>query len=238
MFDRLAVFVLCSFALSACSDAPDVAEKEQSALPTYTLQGQWIVDAQHEVMPDPQTSGLIVWRDQLVSVSDGSAIESQQLRFHHIVKPLDSSKLALLEQSAGTMRVASRVRRSCFGDYLRDEPDFEAVAVDPEDDSVFILVTEDATRTGALTTRCQQRYQNTGSTDYPTLLVRVKRSDEGNLTMTHVRPLQFSPDMAVGDFPNDGIEGMTFAIGAPDTMAVSRTLYLGLEKLPFKYVKY
>ena len=85
--------------------------------------------------------------------------------------------------------MASRVRRSCFSQYLADEPDLEALVADPEQPNVFYTVTEDATRTGALSDRCQQRYEATGSTDYPTLLVRIEKHDSGNATMTHVRPL-------------------------------------------------
>ncbi|WP_026376819.1 hypothetical protein [Aestuariibacter salexigens] len=230
MVVRIAALFLIGFVLSACSDAPDVNEPSQPENPQYTLQGQWIVDADGEVMLDPQTSGLIFWRNTLMSVSDGSAVEQQRLRLHQISPPAQGAQVAKLLPDSGPMRIASGVRRSCFGPYLRDEPDFEALVVDPDDDSVFILVTEDATRTGALTTRCQKRFQNTGSTDYPTLLVRVKRNREGVLTMTHVRPLQFAAEMEVGDFPNDGIEGMTFAINGSDKLSTSRTLYLGLEK--------
>ena len=137
-----------------------------------------------------------------------------------------------LHQSLSLSRAARERSRSnaflhngvCYllAAYLADEPDLEALVADPQDPDIFYTVTEDATRTGALSARCQQRYKETGSTDYPTLLVRIERTSEGDLYMSRVRPLQFSREMKVGDFPNDGIEGM--ALGA------NNTLYLALEK--------
>ena len=40
--------------------------------------------------------------------------------------------------------------------------------------------------------------------------------------MSHIRPIQFTADMQIGDFPNDGIEALAFG--------QARTLYLGVEK--------
>ncbi len=201
--------------LTACSEPPAAVEPEKKPL-SLQVAGKWIVNSRGEVMPDPQTSGLTVSEGKLVTLSDASATTELQRRLHFI-EP-DS---ATVESDAEKMRLGTIVRRSCFAGYLADEPDLEALVADPVRPGIFYTVTEDATRTGALSTRCQKQYQNSGSTDYPSLLVRLERTDYGT-TMTGVRPLQFARDLAVGDYPNDGIEGL--AMG-PDNQ-----LYLGLEK--------
>ncbi len=206
--------------LSACSESntSTQAVREPAADPQESLLvGQWILETEGGVMLDPQTSGLTHYNGLLYTISDGSAMASQQRRLHAI-----NPTTATLAPKPGEMSMASRVRRSCFSQYLNDEPDLEALVADPAEPGVFYTVTEDATRTGALTDRCQQRFEATGSTDYPTLLVRIEQHSDGSATMTHVRPLQFDLEFAVGDFPNDGIEGMALA---PD-----RTLYLALER--------
>ncbi len=201
--------------LTACSEPPPVVEPEQKSL-SLQVAGKWIVNNRGEVMPDPQTSGLTVSDGKLVTISDASATTELQRRLHFI-EP-DS---ATVDSDAEKMRLGTTVRRSCFAGYLADEPDLEALVADPVKPGVFYTVTEDATRTGALSTRCQKQYHNSGSTDYPSLLVRLERNEFGT-TMTGVRPLQFALDLAVGDYPNDGVEGL--AMG-PDNQ-----LYLGLEK--------
>jgi len=213
------LFAVSLFFAAACSEQK-AESNEAVAAPdedTPMLVGKWIRESDGTVMPDPQTSGLAYWRGQLVSLSDGSATEVQRRRIHFI-----DPASATLAPKADTMKMASRVRRSCFAQYLSDQPDLEALVVDPNDDSIMYMVTEDATRTGALSGRCQQRFAQTGSTAYPTLLVRLKVSDDNNVTMTHVRPVQFPLDANVGDFPNDGIEGLA--------MSTDGTLFLGLEK--------
>ncbi|MBT0585880.1 hypothetical protein [Alteromonas oceanisediminis] len=219
-YSSLPIVVLMTSALlvlGACSPETSPPEQKEPAQPSvYTVQGQWLVESDGSIMQDPQTSGLVMQEGLLVSVSDGSALEEQRRRLHFI-----DPASGIVVSKLGPMSMSSQVRRSCFAAYLSDEPDFEALVVDPNDPNVFILVTEDATRTGALSPRCQERFSQTGSTAYPTLLVRVKRDDE-SLTMTHVRPLQYPLSLNVGDFPNDGIEAMAFAPNG--------TLYLGLEK--------
>lgn len=207
--------VLCGCSAENAESKIQAAEMDQSK--ELVLAGKWITEADGSVMLDPQTSGLTPYQGKLYSISDASARKDQRLRLHAI-----DPATAQLAPKTESMGMARRVRRSCFAQYLADEPDLEALVADPAEPGVFYTVTEDATRTGALSDTCQQRYQSTGSTDYPTLLVRIKMDDDGSATMTHVRPLQFALDYAVGDFPNDGIEGM--ALGA------DRTLYLGLER--------
>ena len=214
---NFSILVLLALLWACSPNEQSASEIEASnSNPEVTLEGQWIVDSAGVVMPDPQTSGLIFLNDQLLTISDASALPQQRRRVHAI----DPGSM-IITDVYGPMTLASRVRRSCFAQYLSDEPDYEAIVVDPDDPNVFIIVTEDATRSGAMSTRCQQRFEKTGSTDYPTLLVRVVKTGD-NLRVTHVRPLQYPLEYAVGDFPNDGIEGMAFG--------PKRTLYLALEK--------
>jgi len=223
MFTRASCLLLTVLLLSSCSDGKTydndsnltVAPVSESSI--LTSVGTWIKDREGKIMLDPQTSGLINVNGQLVTIADGSAVEMQQRKLHTIT-PSNAELVA----SSNIFSMASRVSRSCFSSYLKNAPDFEALATDPFDNTVFYTVTEDATRTGALSPRCEKAYENTGSTDYPTLLVRLKLGEDGNISMTHVRPLQFPLSLNVGNFPNDGIEGMA--------MANDGTLYLGLEK--------
>lgn len=203
------IFVCCT-TMVACSE---YQRREVRGAP---IQGKWIEDQQGQVMLNPQTSGLKAWRGKLMSVSDGSAHDSQ-LQSLHIIAP----ETAILEQPI-RMRLSEKVQGSCFGQYLADRPDYEALAINPNDDTEVFLVTEDATRTGQLTDECQSRFANSGSTDYPTLLVRVKIQDRASAEITDVRPLRYGAEFAVGNFPNDGIEGLA--------MSPRGELFLGLEK--------
>ena len=215
------IVVALSGFTAGCSDNKDVAFDEEAPSATtssvLTSVGRWISTDTSDVIQDPQTSGLIEINGQLVTIADGSAAFEQQRKLHFIDKDT-----ATLTTSSNAFKLATRVRRSCFSDYLTNAPDLEALASDPRNPNVIYTVTEDATRTGTLSTRCEKKYQDTGSTDYPTLLVRLERDEDNTVTMTHVRPLQFPTEFEVGNFPNDGIEGMA--------MAKDGTLYLGLEK--------
>jgi|TARA_R110002126_G_scaffold183795_3_gene332286 hypothetical protein len=215
------VVVALSSVIAGCSESKDAAFSEDAPSATtssvLTSVGRWISTDTSDVMQDPQTSGLIEINGQLVTIADGSAAFEQQRKLHFLDKDT-----ATLTASSNAFKLATRVRRSCFSDYLTNAPDLEALASDPSNSNVIYTVTEDATRTGTLSTRCEKKYQNTGSTDYPTLLVRLERDENNSVTMTHVRPLQFPTEFEVGNFPNDGIEGMA--------MAKDGTLYLGLEK--------
>lgn len=182
-----------------------------------TLKGKWLVEESGHTMLDPQTSALKLWRGKLLSLSDRSAHMSQQKQLH-IIDP-DS---AVVAQESLVMTYSSHVKDSCFYPYLADKPDYEALAIDPNNDNVFVIVTEDARNGVQLSKACQQRFNKTGSTKYPSLIVRLELDNKNNLSMTHVRPLQFDAAFNVGNFPNDGIEGMAFDH--------SNTLYLGLEK--------
>lgn len=199
-----------TLAFSGCAEHTPPSE-------TIDLQGRWLMEENGEVMLNPQTSGLKSWRGKLLSVSDASADSSQLLQLH-IIDP----NSATVAQRSLPIRMSEAVKQGCFGPYLGTAPDLEALAIDPEDDNVMVLVTEDATRTGGLTEQCASQYAQTGSTDYPTLLLRVTLQQDQSLLLDAVRPLQFSSSFEVGNSPNDGIEGLAFAH--------DRTLYLGLEK--------
>jgi hypothetical protein len=203
--------------LTACSEPKEVVITPEKEDLTVVTVGHWIKKQNGKVMFDPQTSGLVAIDGKLLTIADASADKSQQLKLHTI-DPATSTLLS----SSSTFSFSSKVRRSCFYNYLSTEPDLEALAVDPRDTDVIYTVTEDATRTGALSPRCESQYSTTGSTDYPTLLVRLARKNNGDFAMTHVRPLQFPASFNVGNFPNDGIEGIA--------MAADGTMYLGLEK--------
>lgn len=167
-------------------------------------------------MLDPQTSGLVSWTNgKLLTIADGSAHESQRLKLIQ----LDPLSRQLLEPKYPIV-ISENVANSCFAEYLSDRPDLEALTVDPEDSNVFYTVTEDASRY-QLSEVCKETYANSGSTPYPTVLVRLElRNDK--VWMTHARPLRFAHEHNIANLPNDGIEGMTFGF--------DRTLYLGLEK--------
>ncbi len=218
MNKSLLAIAALALVVSGCGDAKTPPTVSESPSPSaMVVSGQWITDEAGNIMEDPQTSGLIAVNSQLMTIADASALDHQQLKLHTIAP--DSAQITA--QSA-TFTQSNRVRRSCFSPYLSNSPDLEALVVDPINPNVFYTVTEDATRTGALSVSCQNKVANTGSTDYPTLLVRLEGDSTGNIEITHVRPIQFPAEYEVGNFPNDGIEGMA--------LHTDGTLYLGLEK--------
>lgn len=187
--------------------------KASKAVP---LVGSWIIDLDAGVMIDPQTSGLKYDNGFLYSLSDASAHASQVKRLHKI-SPDDSQ----IMDKFGPTEFSDSVRNSCFYDYLAGKPDYEGLAPIPGEEDAWVFVTEDASRSKQLSETCQQQFANTGSTFFPTLLVRLKLSDD-SIEVTHVRPIQFPISAQVGDSPNDGIEGLTFT--------KDNRLLLGLEK--------
>jgi hypothetical protein len=201
--------------LTSCEQAPssppDLSNHIQK---TY---GHWIKETNGEIMLDPQPSGLTQWRGKLLTLSDRSAHTSQRLRLRGISQ--DSATLAGPDMQ---MMLSPHAKQSCFADYVSGNPDLEALVVDPDDDNVFYTVTEDASKAELPSAECQQKYQQTGSTDYPSLLIRLEIKSDTQVTITHIKPLQFSADMQLGNFPNDGIEGLAFG--------KNRILYLGVEK--------
>ncbi|MFC4701693.1 hypothetical protein ACFO4O_16170 [Glaciecola siphonariae] len=187
-------------------------------MPSMALKGHWITegDGEPNTMLNPQSSGLTASEKGWWTVSDASAHSSQIQRLHLIDKTTKH-----VTQKLGPFVLAPRVENSCFADYLAGEPDYEALVAHPFKYDAWILVTEDASRTGALSKACQQRFAQTGSTNYPSLIVEVMLRD-GQMIVSGVRAVQFSQDDDVGNFPNDGIEGLS--------IDRENRLYLGLEK--------
>ncbi|TDF35870.1 hypothetical protein EYS14_20015 [Alteromonadaceae bacterium M269] len=214
------MLIAAIFASSACSGdvkSEAVAEsKINHHQGTQRLEGSWIVEPQGVVMEDPQTSGLVAWRGKLLSISDRSAVPKQRMRLH-VIEP---SSGKLVEQGF-PISLSDSLKSSCFAEYIGDNPDLEALLVDPQDDKVFYTVTEDAS-SFSLSDACEKRFSNTGSTDYPTVLVRMELQSDDRVLMTHARPVQFAAELEVGNYPNDGIEGLT--------IDKKGNLYLGLEK--------
>jgi hypothetical protein len=203
---------ICSIFVS-CGKNPESVTIKQN----LHTNGHWIMEQNGQVMLNPQTSGLVKWRDGLLTLSDRSAHPSQRLRLRTI-----SKHDALLSGPDFPMILSEALQTSCFAAYISDNPDLEALVVDPDDDRVFYMVTEDASYAEPMSQVCTQKYSNSGSTSYPTLLVRLELQTNNTVLMTHIRPIQFTADMQIGDFPNDGVEALAFG--------QSRTLYLGIEK--------
>ena len=109
--------LLAAGLLSACSnDEQAIENNELKAAPQeHVLAGAWIMEAAGGVMLDPQTSGLTHVDGMLYTISDGSAKEYQRRRLHKI-----DPASATLAPRPDDMGMASRVRRSCFSQYLAD----------------------------------------------------------------------------------------------------------------------
>lgn len=212
------ISMLCAVcAVLGCSAEPEAVTIDDPSASASVLKGQWVLEADGSTMLDPQTSALTVYENYLVTIADNSAEKEQQRRLIFI-----DPKTHRVVRKTDPFRLHPRVRNGCFSDYLSNEPDFEALVHDPQQPGVFYAVTEDASATGALSKKCQATYENTGSTDYPTLLVRIEWDKQNLATITQVRPIQYPREFAVGDFPNDGIEGIA--------LSPTGTLYLGLER--------
>jgi hypothetical protein len=197
---------ICSIIVS-CGKNPESTKIEQVEQ-NLQVNGHWIMEQDGQVMLNPQTSGLVKWRNGLLTLSDRSAHPSQRLRLRTI-----SKDDALLSGPDLPMVLSEKLQTSCFAAYISDNPDLEALVVDPDDDSVFYVVTEDATDAEPMSEACQQKYLNSGSTIYPTLLVRLELQANSTVLITH---------MQIGNFPNDGVEALAFG--------QARTLYIGIEK--------
>lgn len=208
---RSVFFGITLAAISGCGNTQTEINDVDLAIKSY-----WLKTEKNQIVEDPQTSGLALWRDQFISIADGSAKAEHQLRILRI-QPEDHA----FSNSGFKIRKSEEVAQGCFVDYLNYGPDLEALVVDPDDDSVFITVTEDAYHF-RLKGECQEKYGDTGSTAFPTLLLRLELQQDNSVVMTHAKPLKFADAHEVGNYPNDGIEGMAFGEG--------RKLYLGLEK--------
>jgi hypothetical protein len=181
------------------------------------IKGHFIRDQAGNSLVDPQTSGLTYRHGELISVSDQSAVESQRMKLFRI-----DPKTATLTAPPLHIGLSDEVRKGCFGDYLANSPDLEALTWDRIDDTTLITVTEDASR-AQLSPACSKKFAQTNSTSYPTLLLKISVDKTlTNAEITAVRPVQFPAEAKVGNMPNDGIEGL-----AIDDL---QNIYLALEK--------
>lgn len=205
---KLSIFIATLFLLIGCSLTPDKPTTVDSF-------GQWIVNDRQQPMVNPQTSGLVAWRDGFLTLSDRSAEDYQQQHIHfvHPSGRLVSPSMAI--------KYSKTIQNSCFANYIMDKPDLEALAVVPGNDKQLVIVTEDASY-ATLSADCQERYGFSGSTPYPTLLVKLDLQADNTWLASGIRPLFFTDDMTMGNYPNDGFEGLVFG---PDNQ-----LYLALEK--------
>lgn len=212
--------------------------KPPELLSPVSVEGKWITEKDGSTLLDPQTSGLIADENVWWSVSDASAHDSQTHRLHMI----DKNSVKVVER-LGPMVISDRVANSCFSSYLSKEPDYEAMVFHPYLKDAWILVTEDASRGKhkQLSGDCKKRFENTGSTKYPTLLVEIMLRNE-QLIVSGVRALQFSPDDKVGNLPNDGFEGLAFGRDnrlflslETDSLGQARIFYIDLDRNYFEY---
>ncbi len=210
---KLLPFVFCTATiLTGCTLSAESSPEAKNA----ELKSYWLQEADGATMLDPQTSGLASWRGgSLLTIADGSADESQIRRIIRI----DPQSNKIVGPKI-PIELSAPVKQTCFGPYLEGNPDLEALAVDPYDDSILYSVTEDASR-HPFTQDCINKYANSGSTEFPTVLVRIKLQGDKAI-LDGARPLQFAPTMNIGNHPNDGIEGIAFGS--------DHNLYLALEK--------
>lgn len=179
--------------------------------------GKWITDLQGQTLNDPQSSGFTWRHDEIIHLGDNSAAVEMRNKLLRI-----NPQTATLNAPPLPITVAADVLNGCFGELFSKYPDFEALTWDRQDDTVLITVTEDSSFV-SLSAECKTRYGKTHSTDYPTLLVKIETDKTlSHAEITAVRPVQFPESAKVGNFPNDGIEGLAFDNAG--------NLYLGLEQ--------
>lgn len=181
------------------------------------LTGIWVRDDQGNTLLDPQPSGLTWWHNELLMLGDQSAEPSMRMKLFRL-----NSVTGAFNAAPINIEVSPEVRASCFGDYLINSPDLEALTWDRIDDTTLITVTEDASR-AQLSPTCSRKFAQTNSTSYPTLLLKITTNKQlSKAVITAVRPVQFPLESKVGNLPNDGIEGLA--------IDDHQNLYLALEK--------
>lgn len=207
------------FVLAACNN------KQPAYQQKIVLTGEWILEQDGSSKLNPQSSGLSFSDKRLFALSDASAHHSQIKRIHEL-DPVSGDVI----NKYGPFELSVKLTNSCFAAYLADRPDYEAlVSLNQTNDEElatreWLLVTEDATRGAGLSDECKRKFGgsiNTGSTEYPTLLVRVTQYDD-SILVTGVRALKFTEVENAGVLPNDGIEGMS--------LTKDGRLLLGLER--------
>ena len=205
-------FILCtSLTLLTLSFCPAAVADE------LHLRGQWLNDVNGQSMTDPQSSGLTLRHGELIHIGDNSAA----LSMRNILLRINPQTGQLITAPVN-ITLAEPLTTGCFAELLKDYPDWESLTWDRQDDTTLITVTEDSSAF-KLSPECADRFADTYSTPYPTLLVKIK-TDKAltQAEIVAVRPVQFPAGAAVGNFSNDGIEGLAFDNNS--------NLYLALEK--------
>ncbi|MFC4656363.1 MULTISPECIES: hypothetical protein [Rheinheimera] len=175
----------------------------QSAFAETALTGRWIKDLAQQPLLDPQTSGLTFRKGELIAVGDQSADESTRMKLFRLNPQTGQAITAPIP-----ITVSDQLKTSCFYQYLSEKPDLEALTWDRIDDTTLITVTEDASNF-SLTPECARKFAKTNSTLYPSLLVKIQVDPA--LTRAEIvalRPVQFPLEAKLGNFPNDGVEGL------------------------------
>ncbi|MBU2114859.1 MAG: hypothetical protein KKE94_13935 [Gammaproteobacteria bacterium] len=179
--------------------------------------GKWITDLHGQTLTDPQSSGFTWRHGELIHLGDNSAAEPMRNTLLRV-----NPHTAQLNAAPVRITVAASVLNGCFGALFASYPDFESLSWDRVDDTVLISVTEDSSFI-SLSADCKIRYGDTYSTDFPTLLVKIDTDKAlSRAEITAVRPVQFPQAAAVGNAPNDGVEGLAFDNAG--------NLYLALEQ--------
>lgn len=186
-------------------------------LASQPVAGKWIIDLQGQTLTDPQSSGFTYRHGELIHLGDNSAAEPMRNKLLRI-----NPQTAQLTAEPLHITVSEQVLSGCFAALFASYPDFESLTWDRIDDTVFISVTEDSSFV-SLSAECKARYGETNSTDFPTLLVKIDTDKAlSRAEITAVRPVQFPKNANVGNFSNDGIEGLA--------LDNAGNLYLALEK--------
>lgn len=179
--------------------------------------GKWITDLQGQTLNDPQSSGFTWRHGEIIHLGDNSAAPEMRNTLLRI-----NPQTAIINAAPVQITVAQHILNGCFGELFSKSPDYEALTWDRLDDTTLITVTEDSSFV-SLSPDCKARYGKTHSTDFPTLLVKIETDKAlSRAEITAVRPVQFPESAQVGNFPNDGIEGLAFDNAG--------NLYLGLEQ--------
>ena len=179
--------------------------------------GKWLTDVNGISLQNPQSSGYTWRHNEIVHIGDNSADVTMRNKLLRV-----NPNSAQLNAEPIQITIADSVLKGCFGELFSKYPDFEALTWDRVDDTVFISVTEDSSFV-TLRPECKAQYGQTNATDYPTLLVKIE-TDKAltKAQITQVRPVQFPASAHVGNFSNDGIEGLA--------LDNAGNLYLALEQ--------
>lgn len=224
---RICLFAVCTIALVACehqSASVPMAEKQFNV----SVDGKWIIEQNQQNMLDPQTSGLVYRNGSLYSISDRSAHATQRKQLHRI----DPNSAQIIEK-LGPFVLSSALEKSCFAEYISNNPDYEALVNLPNQANAWLIATEDASY-ASMNAECANKFSATGSTSFPSLIVKLELIDQ-RPTITGVRALKFSAEDELGDFPNDGVEGLAITRDNRVLVGIERDQRLRARVFEFAY---